>query len=64
MRTVETYLSNKARQIDASAIVYREDDGTFTLSRSGHEDLSLGTPFGIAKKAIALLKNTDDKKAP
>lgn len=57
MRTLDGYLSRRAqaRLGDPTALVYREDDETYTLEREGHAPLSLGQDFGAAQQALHAL---------
>ena len=56
MRTIEGYLSRKAQaRLSPSALVYREEDGTYTLERAGEPPLSLGDAHGTAQQALEAL---------
>lgn len=56
MRALDGYLSRKAQpRLGPSALVYREEDGTYTLEREGHAPLSLGAEFGDARQALDAL---------
>lgn len=63
MRALDGYLSRTAQyrlRTDRDgptvpALVYQEEDGTYTLEREGHPPLSLGEDFGRAKEALDAL---------
>lgn len=56
MRTIDGTLSKRAQKFDQTSLVYREDDGSYTLERRGQEPLSLGDSFGRAQSALEALK--------
>jgi hypothetical protein len=55
MRQVHGYLSRKAQQFDARAIVYEEEDGRFVLERPEQPALLLGQNHGEARQSIDAL---------
>lgn len=60
MRTLDGILSKRAQKIDPTALVYKEDDGTYTLER--RIVVSLGNSFGRAQSALETLKVSHDVK--
>lgn len=58
MRTLDGYLSRKAQvRLGRSALVYREEDETYTLERAGQPPLSLGNEYGLAQQTLHALTN-------
>lgn len=57
MRTVDGYLSQRAGNTWAGAVVYKEPDDTYTLERPGEESVSLGNQFSRAQMALAALRD-------
>lgn len=56
MRTLDGYLSRKAQtRVHRSALVYREEDGTYTLEREGVPPLSLGNTYTLAQQGVQAL---------
>jgi hypothetical protein len=55
MRQIHGYLSRKAQQFDARAIVYEEEDGRFVLERPDQDPLLLGKDHGEARQSIEAL---------
>lgn len=64
VRAIDAYLTRKAALSWTGAIVYKEDDGAFTLERPGRELLGLGANFGRAREALQQLRRADEAKAP
>lgn len=60
MRTVDGILSKQAQRTDRSALVFREEDGTFTLERRDQPALSLGDSFGRAQSALHALRQRNN----
>jgi hypothetical protein len=58
MRTVDGVLSKRAQQIYPDALVFREEDGTYTLERK--DVISLGDSFGRAQSALEMLKRAKE----
>lgn len=58
MRRVDDFLSRRAKAMDASALVYQEPDGTFTLERDGIPSISLGGPHPMARRVIDTMRKT------
>jgi hypothetical protein len=56
VRSIDAYLTRKARLSWPSAVVYKEPDGAFTLERAGQPRLGLGASFGLAREALAQLR--------
>jgi len=56
MRAIDGQLSRRAQvRQGAGAIVYREEDATYTLARPGQPPLSIGTTPHEAEQALTAL---------
>lgn len=55
MRQIHGYLSRRAQNFDAQAIVYEEEDGRFVLERPDQAPLLLGQNHGEARQSIDAL---------
>lgn len=56
MRTLDGRLSRRAQaRLGASALVYREEDGSYTLERQAEPPLGLGASAGEAETALVAL---------
>lgn len=56
MRAVDVYLTRKATTTWPGAVVYKEEDLSFTLERPAQERLTLGANFGLARQALVHLR--------
>jgi len=60
MRAVDVYLTRKATTTWPGAVVYKEDDLSFTLERPAQERILLGANFGLARQALVHLRRAAD----
>lgn len=56
MRRIDGTLSKRAQRIDATALVFQEEAGTYTLERRDADPVSLGDSFGRAQSALEALR--------